>query len=171
MKNISFPGRWAVASAVFILVADQVSKFVIKSSVPLHDSVEVFSGLFGKAGFSISHIRNIGAAWGMLPGMRYGFVALALALVAFMTVKYRKIFVRGDALDAATYALFAGGVLGNMLDRLVYGYVTDFLDFYWGASHFPSFNVADSAICVGFVLYMVSQYRAGAASPRPEGAD
>ena len=171
MKNLSFPGRWAVASAIFVLVADQVSKFVIKASVPLYGNIEVFSGLFGRAGFSISHIRNIGAAWGMLPGMRYGFVFLALALVAYMTVKYRKIFVGGGVLDAATYALFAGGVLGNMLDRLVFGYVTDFLDFYWGASHFPSFNVADSAICIGFALYMVSQCRAGTSCAKAEKAD
>ena len=91
---------------------------------------------------------------------------MALAVVMLVVLaRYRaKIFGTG-LLGRISFILLAGGIIGNLIDRAVLGYVVDFLDFFVGQSHFPAFNVADSCICVGVGLYMV----ASLALPQREG--
>ena len=143
-------------TALFILLLvalDQATKHVVRASFALHESRPVIPGFF-----SLTYVQNRGAAWGIL------LVALAVVMLVVLARYRAKIF--GDGLlGRIAFILLAGGIIGNLIDRAVLGYVVDFLDFFVGRSHFPAFNVADSCICVGVGLYMV----ASLALPQREG--
>jgi len=144
---------------VGLLVAlDQSTKALVAGTVDLYRSVPVIPGFF-----NITHIRNSGAIFGLfsnsdsLPvfiGLRVATV-LALGFVVFYFIKTPA----GATLARIALALILAGALGNFYDRLVKGYVTDFLDFYIGQSHFPFFNVADSCITVGAALLIIISLR------------
>ena len=144
--------RWICILA--LLAADQVAKWAVRAFMPLGRSRQVIDGLF-----DIAYVRNEGAAWGMLAGWRYVFVALAFAMLAFFWFKRDKVFGYGR-LGSVSLVLLTSGIAGNTIDRLVFGYVTDFLDFHWGVHHFPAFNVADMCICIGAFLYILHAYLA-----------
>lgn len=144
--------RWI--SIVVLLAADQAAKMAVRALMPLGRSRPVVEGLF-----DLAYVRNEGAAWGMLAGWRYAFVALAVAMLAFFWIKRAKVF--GDGwLGSVSLVLLTSGIAGNTIDRLVFGYVTDFLDFHWGVHHFPAFNVADMCICIGAGLYVLASLAA-----------
>ena len=101
--------------------------------------------------FSLSHVKNTGIAFGLFQGKNFLFTIVGLFVMAALIVfAYRTL--KEDRFVALVMAGVLGGALGNLTDRIFFHEVTDFLDFYWGAYHWPSFNVADSAICVGMVL-------------------
>ena len=139
------PAAWALA----VVAADQATKAVARSMLQQGSAVEVVPGLF-----NLTLVFNDGAAWGMLGGFRVFFVALALAMLALMNIRWRGLFC-DTRLGTAAFALLEGGIAGNVIDRLIAGRVTDFLDFYHGAWHFPCFNIADSAICIGVALFFL----------------
>lgn len=149
-------------TALFILLLvalDQATKHVVRASFALHESRPVIPGFF-----SLTYVQNRGAAWGILSGWGFFLVALAVVMLVVLARYRAKIF--GDGLlGRIAFILLAGGIIGNLIDRAVLGYVVDFLDFFVGQSHFPAFNVADSCICVGVGLYMV----ASLALPQREG--
>ena len=149
-------------TALFILLLvalDQATKHVVRASFALHESRPVIPGFF-----SLTYVQNRGAAWGILSG--WGFLLVALAVVMLVVLARYRAKIFGDGLlGRIAFILLAAGIIGNLIDRAVLGYVVDFLDFYVGASHFPAFNVADSCICVGVGLYMV----ASLALPQREG--
>ncbi|MBI5380170.1 MAG: signal peptidase II [Nitrospirae bacterium] len=129
-----------------VLALDQAAKWVIGQVLPLGAQREVIPGFF-----QLVHVRNPGAAFSLLAGMDEGYRAaffvgytlLAVAVLGWFLVKVREGWSR------LSLALVLGGALGNLVDRVRYGAVVDFLDFYWGALHWPAFNVADRAIVVG----------------------
>ena len=149
-------------TALFILLLvalDQATKHVVRASFALHESRPVIPGFF-----SLTYVQNRGAAWGILSG--WGFLLVALAVVMLVVLARYRAKIFGDGLlGRIAFILLAGGIIGNLIDRAVRGYVVDFLDFFVGQSHFPAFNVADSCICVGVGLYMV----ASLALPQREG--
>ena len=149
-------------TALFILLLvalDQATKHVVRASFALHESRPVIPGFF-----SLTYVQNRGAAWGILSG--WGFLLVALAVVMLVVLARYRAKIFGDGLlGRIAFILLSGGIIGNLIDRAVLGYVVDFLDFYAGQSHFPAFNVADSCICVGVGLYMV----ASLALPQREG--
>jgi len=137
-----------IVVTVAVLLLDQITKTLITSLLSLHQSVEVIGSLF-----NIIYIRNPGAAFGILGGWR-GARTLLLTLVpiaalAVIIYLYRK---STDRFAAVALSLIAGGAAGNLIDRLRFGEVIDFLDFSLAGYHWPAFNVADSAITVGVVL-------------------
>lgn len=134
---------------VLAIVLDQLTKYLICRNFAVGESVPVISGLF-----SLTYVRNIGAAWGILAGWRIALVALAVVMV-FLLIRYRAKVFPATLLGNCSFVLLISGIIGNAIDRARLGYVVDFLDFYTGNSHFPSFNVADSCICVGVFLYMI----------------
>ena len=142
MKKLSL---WIVLA----IVLDQLTKYLICRNFAVGESVPVISGLF-----SLTYVRNIGAAWGILAGWRIALVALAVVMV-FLLIRYRAKVFPATLLGNSSFVLLISGIIGNAIDRARLGYVVDFLDFYTGNSHFPSFNVADSCICVGVFLYMI----------------
>jgi signal peptidase II len=141
---------WHISTiAALIILADQLTKFFARDLLDLHIPVEVIPNFF-----NLTLVHNYGAAWGILQGFRIGFLILALAMSAVILVKHRAIFGIGK-LAKCTTALLLGGIIGNAIDRAVFGYVTDFIDLWHGSYHFPCFNIADSAICIGVALYFI----------------
>jgi signal peptidase II len=144
-----------LAIAVGIIVLDQVTKSLVTRRFWLGESISVVPDFF-----SLTYIRNTGAAFGILatanPAFRVPFF-LIVPLVALGSIIYifKKIPEKDIKLSTAL-ALVMGGAIGNLIDRVAFGYVIDFLDFHWKYQyHFPAFNVADSAICVGVGILML----------------
>lgn len=142
-----------VSSAVLIL--DQLTKLWVIQSFSLGESISVVQGFF-----NFTYVRNTGAAFGILadahPAFRVPFF-LAVPFIALFVIGYLfKKIPDGETLVPVALALVTGGAVGNLIDRIVHGYVIDFLDFHWKyQSHFPAFNIADSGICVGIGLLML----------------
>ena len=134
-----------------ILVLDQGTKIIVDRTIPLHHSIPVIDNLF-----NLTHIRNTGAAFGILAG-RSGWVRssfllfFSLVAMVFIIVLLRRLPENEKTLTIAL-SFILGGAIGNLLDRLLYGEVIDFLDFYWSRYHWPAFNAADSFITVGVIL-------------------
>ena len=140
--------------AVAIVVFDQATKAMVKARLPLHDSITVIPGFF-----DLTHVRNTGAAFGMLNNMEFAYkpaVMVAVALIALGAVaSYALTLPATQRIARYGLALILGGATGNLIDRAVMGYVVDFVDVYWRGVHFWAFNVADSAITVGVVLMLL----------------
>ena len=150
--NWRFARRWwALAFAVATL--DQLVKFIVQAQLPYGAGVPIASLL------NLVHIGNTGAAFTMLAQaggwQRYFLVALALAVAMWLGWALRRPLPRPEA---TAYSLIAGGALGNAIDRISRGHVVDFLDFHWGAWHWPAFNLADTAITLGVVTLLVSAW-------------
>ena len=136
---------------VIILISDQLTKFIVDQSMPLHHSIPVIDDLF-----SLTYIRNTGAAFGIFAGSAAAFrlpflIVFSLVAIGFVIVMLRRLPARETGLITAL-AFILGGAIGNLIDRVAYGEVIDFLDFYWAGYHWPAFNVADSFITVGVAI-------------------
>lgn len=142
------PLAWLWLSAVVILI-DQITKAVITELYSLGDATPVLPF------FNIVRAHNFGAAFSFLAAeggwQRWFFTAIAVG-VSVMLVQWLRKLPREDKFMAIALTLVLGGALGNLIDRIMLGYVVDFLDFFWNGSHFPAFNVADSAITVGAIM-------------------
>lgn len=144
--------RLAVVAGL-VVGADQITKALIIKHLPLHKSITVISGLF-----DITHILNPGGAFGLMANMSvvvrtvvFLFISsLAVGLILYFYIKTPP----GYTLLAIGFALIFGGAIGNLIDRVRFGVVVDFLDFYIGKHHWPAFNVADSAITVGIFIFI-----------------
>ncbi len=141
-----------------IVILDQVTKHQVTLRFYLGESLPVIPGYF-----NLVHVRNTGAAWGMLGGYHVLLVALSFVVLVVLIV-YRRSFLTDSLVHRLSLGMMIGGIIGNLLDRIRLQYVVDFLDFHWQTHHFPAFNVADSAICIGVGLYMLSVLFA----PKPE---
>ena len=134
-----------------ICLADQVTKFWIINNIALHDHVSVIPGFF-----NINHVLNPGGAFGFFadqsPGIRkFVFLFLSSMVTVILSWFYLRVAKTHRVLSYGL-AMIMGGAIGNLVDRFRYGMVVDFLDFYIGNYHWPSFNVADSAICIGMAI-------------------
>lgn len=152
-------------TAAIILLLDQATKIWIFNRLPLDsyfypDSIEIIEGFF-----YIVHIGNEGAAWGILSG--YGFLLAMFALIALFAIyKLRHTLELHRKTMQYAFGLLTGGVIGNLIDRLVHGHVIDFLDFHLPFSipgilpdgRYPSFNVADAGIVVGVFAYIIISF-------------
>tara|TARA_R110002096_G_scaffold229063_8_gene418576 strand:+ start:1441 stop:1959 length:519 start_codon:yes stop_codon:yes gene_type:complete len=142
------PGAGSIG---FALAADQISKAVVNAN-----SDTLAGGIPVVPGFNLIFLRNDGVTFGMLGGAPWWALS-GLALV--VTVWLAVLLVRTDSrLDAAAYGLVIGGALGNVVDRLRIGAVTDFLDVYVGTWHWPAFNIADVAVVSGVGLLLASEF-------------
>lgn len=132
------------------VMADQVAKQAVRSGFGLGQSMPILDGFF-----HLTYVRNTGAAWGMLHNQT-AFLALLSAVVLVLMIVFRKFFITESWDQRVAFGLMLGGILGNMIDRIKFGWVTDFLDFRFFGHPFPTFNIADSAICIGVALYLLS---------------
>lgn len=136
---------------VVVIVSDQITKAVVRQTIALYDSHEIIPGLL-----NFVHVRNEGMAFGLLNTADFEYKWLltsGLAALALVGILYYARHLRPDERAArAGLSLILGGALGNLIDRLVIGYVVDFVDIYSGTWHFWAFNVADAAINIGAVL-------------------
>lgn len=135
-----------------IAFSDQLTKFFVDCHLRYHPPISVIPNVF-----RLTYVQNTGAAWGIMAGANSGLIILSITMLAVIIV-WRRSLIGCAMIHRIAMGLMIGGIVGNLADRLRYGYVVDFLDFFWGTHHFPSFNVADSAICVGVGLYVVSVF-------------
>jgi signal peptidase II len=130
------------------LPLDQLTKVLVQLKLPLGSQVPLIPGLL-----NLVHVRNKGAAFGLMSGWPPGFVWLFFLVVigvVLVVLGYLLWRLPDDHWSAALgYSLILTGALGNLIDRVRLGEVVDFIDVYWGRYHWPAFNVADSLVCVG----------------------
>lgn len=146
---------WLWLSAV-VIVLDQWTKWLVDSSMALYESIALLPF------FQLTYLRNQGAAFSFLSQaggwQRWFFIGLAVIASGLISYWLYKLD-RAKRWEAAAWALVLGGALGNLIDRVLYGYVIDFLDVFHGDWHFPAFNVADSAITVGVAMLLIDSWR------------
>jgi signal peptidase II len=143
-----------------IVVLDQATKALVRARLPEHASVSVVPGIV-----DFTHVRNTGAAFGILNAADFPFKTLVIALVATVALiavgLYSASLARGQRVARVGLALIIGGAAGNLVDRLLTGSVVDFVDVYWRTYHFWAFNVADSAITIGVAMMILDMIGAG----------
>ena len=145
--------KYRILLIVFLVVIalDQSTKLMIQQTLPLHKTVEIIPGFF-----NLIHVRNTGGAFGIFGGEKGPvgsvlFVVASLIAVGILVVLFLRV-KEHEKMLTFSLALLLSGAIGNLLDRLSYGEVIDFLDFQVSLYHWPAFNVADSAISIGIGL-------------------
>ncbi len=146
---------WVGAIVGAVLVLDQLTKYLVMKYIPWRRSVQLIRGFF-----DLTNVQNPGAAFGILSGdhgtwRRAFFIVvtiIALAVIAFLIRTTR------ERLLIASFSLIAGGAIGNLVDRVRFGEVVDFIDWYYRSYHWPTFNIADSAISVGVGLLVIDMF-------------
>ena len=142
--------------AALVLILDQITKVMVMTRLTAYQDVIPITGFF-----NLVHVHNTGAAFSLFadqPGWQRAFF-MVVGLVAASLIIYLLRKTYGRPLFSLALALILGGAIGNVIDRALYGHVIDFLDFYLGDWHWPSFNVADSGISVGAVLLVLDSFR------------
>ncbi|MBF0276091.1 MAG: signal peptidase II [Nitrospinae bacterium] len=142
--------KYLLVFSCFIILVDYYTKWLIDSNMALHESIEVIPGLL-----NITYVRNMGVAFGMFSDFNAAITLSVISAGAILFLLYL-LFVTEDNKTAELFAisLIIGGAAGNLIDRVQQQGVVDFVDFHIGASHWPAFNVADSAITIGMALFI-----------------
>ena len=149
---------WLVLLAT--LVADQATKFIVHdhpalppNQYPPQGGIEVIPGFF-----NLVFVTNTGAAWGMFAGQSFMLALMAVAALAAVFYYRKELQFELPAMQLS-FGLIGGGIVGNLADRALHGYVVDFLDFLLAGYRWPTFNLADSGICIGAALYLLNSFR------------
>jgi signal peptidase II len=152
---MTFRYRILLVVSLLVLVLDQATKLYIDKSMALHSSIAVIENFF-----SITYLRNKGAAFGILANSPYRlpFFLMVSAVAACVIIVVIKKLREDQRLAAISLSLIFSGAVGNLIDRVRLGEVIDFLDAHWYNHHWPAFNIADSAICVGVFLLVIDMY-------------
>ena len=149
-----------------VIVLDQASKWFMTSILSLHESIAVMPFF----NFTLAH--NYGAAFSFLAGaggwQRWFFIILTTVISIALVIWLKKLSSHAK-LEAVSISLILGGAIGNVIDRINFGYVVDFLDFYYGSAHFATFNIADSAIVVGAGLLILDSFISKPESSQEQG--
>jgi len=158
--------KYLILVVVFcvVLFFDQITKAYVHRTLHKFQSVEIVKNFF-----HITHVRNTGAAFGLLAGPAHPlrtalFVVISGVAIGAILLIYRRI-EDDDTLHALAFSLLLGGAAGNLVDRVWMGHVIDFLDFHWYGHHWPAFNFADSAICGGIGLILLNMVMGARRSP------
>lgn len=158
--RVPFARPFELGLITLIVIADQVTKALVRSSLALGDSRTIFPGWL-----DLTHVQNTGAAFGLLNNVDFPYkpvVMIAIAGLALVAIAaYGTQLGFQDRLARIGLALILGGAFGNLIDRAVAGHVVDFVDVYWNDIHFWAFNVADAAISVGAVLVILDMFGLG----------
>ena len=133
-----------------VLIFDQLTKQAIRNHLVYGESRPIIEGFF-----NLVYVRNDGAAWNILSGHGIILILISVSVLVLLYV-YRRSFLQEQLSHRVLLGLLVGGIVGNLVDRIRFGWVTDFLDFQFGTYHYPSFNVADSAICIAIGLYVIT---------------
>lgn len=139
---------------IFLTAIDQITKFLVQSNIEMYGMIPVIDRFF-----YLTNVVNKGAAWSILQNGRYFFLITTTLLTVIL---FYILFKTKDKFLKFILSLILGGAIGNFIDRLIKGGVTDFLDFHFGSYNFPTFNIADTSIVVGSILlvyYMLFIYK------------
>ncbi len=146
--------RWLWLTLI-CLILDQVTKQWVVGSFDLYESLPIFPV------FSLTYVQNPGAAFSFLADQdgwqRWFFTAIA-AIASVVFIVWLAKTPKSDVLLSIAFALMLSGAMGNLIDRVLFGYVIDFLDFHWSGKRFPAFNVADSVIFIGAALMILDSF-------------
>lgn len=149
--------KWLWLSVLSLLL-DQASKLAVDGSMQLFESIPLLPY------FNLTYVHNTGAAFSFLSDaggwQRWLFAGLAVVMSSIIGLWLARL-KQHETLMAVALALVLGGAIGNLIDRVAYGYVIDFLDVYYQDWHWPAFNIADSAICVGVALMLLESFGVG----------
>jgi len=138
------------AAVANLVLADAVVKEIAAHALKGSAAIAVIPNLF-----NLAYVENRGCAWGMFQGSVWPLAAFGIAALAFLVWKRRDVFGDGWVAPILLYA----GIVGNLIDRIMRGYVIDMFDFHWGVHHFPCFNVADACICIAAGLIILEGIR------------
>ena len=149
--GVSRKWKVVVGWVAAIVLVDQLTKAIVDRTMPLHHSIPLIDGFF-----NLTYIRNTGAAFGIFAGSHEVFrlpflIGVSILAIAFILVMLKRLRASESGL-ATALAFILGGAIGNLIDRILYGEVIDFLDVYWSNYHWPAFNVADSFITIGVAI-------------------
>ncbi len=149
--------KW-LGLSLFAILLDQGTKLAIANSMQLYQSIRIVPY------FKLTYVHNTGAAFSFLSEaggwQRWFFAGLALVISVVIAVWLARL-KKHETLLAVALSLVLGGAIGNLIDRLAYGYVIDFLDVYYQTWHWPAFNIADSAITLGVILMLAESFGFG----------
>lgn len=137
--------------SIIFLIVDQISKILVSNN--LTSKVTIINNFF-----YLTKAYNKGAAWSILKGERLFLILVALVTITLLLIYIKKNNIRKKS-NIIAFSLIIGGALGNLLDRIIYGYVIDFLDFVIINYDFPIFNLADTFIVIGIILLLIQTYR------------
>jgi signal peptidase II len=139
--------------AGIVVLLDQITKALILRYLPIYKMIPVIPGFF-----NITHIQNPGGAFGLMANLGPALRSIIFLFISSLAVGLIFYFYKKTPANypwlAAAFALIFGGAIGNLIDRVRFGSVVDFLDFYVGNLHWPAFNVADSAIYIGIGIFV-----------------
>jgi signal peptidase II len=156
-----FAYRWLLGIGASVFAADQLSKAWIARNLLFgtygadYGAITVFPGFF-----YLVHVGNTGAAWSQFTGKSPMLAVLAVATLSAIFLWRHALGLRETSTQVC-FGLLCGGVLGNLTDRILHGHVVDFIDLHFGTYVYPTFNIADSGICVGVALYLLKTIRSG----------
>jgi len=149
-----------IAAIGSIVVVDQLTKFIVRTTLPLYAKKSLIPNFL-----DVTHVQNTGAAFGLLNAADFPFksaLMIGIATLALVAISlYARQLGNDEKLSRYGLALILGGAFGNLIDRAIAGYVVDFVDVYWGNTHFWAFNVADSAITMGALLVLLDMIGIG----------
>lgn len=134
-----------LGSAVIVLI-DQIIKLLIINNLKVNESLTIINNLF-----YLSYVQNEGSAWNILYVSQWFFIILSL-LAIYTIIRYFLLDVNITKIEAFAYASILGGIIGNLIDRFIHGYIIDYIDIFIGSYHYPIFNLADSFIVIGVVI-------------------
>lgn len=139
--------------SILLLGFDQFIKTIISSNMNLYDSFTLINNFF-----NITLVHNKGAAFGMFEGGRLFFILIALVTIVLISLFIKKSSYISK-LDLTVYSLLLGGILGNLMDRIIHGYVIDYINFNFLSFNFPIFNFADICIVISIILIIINTIR------------
>lgn len=136
--------------SLLLVVIDQIVKILVISKLALQQSITIINNFF-----NITYVRNTGAAWSILSGnvlLLIMISVLALVVIYYYLIKDKEL----NKIDIVSYSMLIGGIIGNLIDRIVHGYVIDYLDFKIFNYNFPIFNIADTLIVISIIIIGIS---------------
>ncbi|MCI6001855.1 MAG: signal peptidase II [Tenericutes bacterium] len=141
--------------ALISLIIDQIVKILVSNYLILGQTIKIINNFF-----YLTYVQNKGAAFSILIGYRYILIIIAFIFLYYLhkCIKKQKSF---NKLEIISYGLLFGGIIGNLIDRIIYGYVIDYFDFMIFNYNFPIFNLADSFIVIGCIILVINSYLKG----------
>ena len=155
--GIGLSGLWWLWLSAIAIILDQVTKIWVQNSIEYASRIEMLPI------FNLTHVHNYGAAFSILSeagGWQRTFLTVLAIAISGVLVWWMRQTPKTNVVLGMSYSLILGGAIGNIIDRVAYGYVVDFLHFYYNDWHFPAFNIADSAITLGAMLLIYDAFTA-----------
>lgn len=141
-----------ILSGIFLLI-DIIVKLLVANKLVLNESIKIIDNFF-----YITYVKNTGAAWSILSG-RQTFLIIISLIIIFLLIAYLIRKKEYKKLEIIGYSMLISGSIGNLIDRIVYGYVIDYLNFYIFNYNYPIFNIADVCIVIGIILLVIDSWR------------